>query len=96
VGRAKEVASILDGFASITVNPNPPHTNSFHMYVRGDVAKLNQRNEALSKKHSSFIFYPFYPSGIPGLAMNELHCFGNAFQFELARLEPFVAELLEQ
>jgi hypothetical protein len=95
VARAKEVASILAGFGAITVNPNPPHTNTFQIYVQADVGLLNERNELLSKRDSSFVFFPFRPTAIPGLAMNELHCFGNALGFELPRLEPFVAELLE-
>jgi len=48
----------------------------------------------LARETGTFLFYRLGPSPIPGIAMTEMHMFGNAMRFDIARLSPFMERLL--
>jgi len=90
VQRAQEVAAILSEFPEVTINPNPPHTNMFQLYMKGDVEQRNQRNMQLVKERKTLVCYPLTPTIVPDLSMTELHCFENSLKFDLSQLRPFM------
>lgn len=94
VKRAQDAAAIFSQFDRITILPNPPHVNFFHMYVRGDAAALVERHMALAKETGTFIFHGLRPAAIPGMGVTELQFQENSLAFDLEQLAPFVARLL--
>ena len=95
VERAREITAILSQFEHIALRPNPPQVNFFQLYVRGNPEVLNERHQRLAQESGIFLFWNLYSSGVPGVAMTELHCWENAMQFDLRLLRPFVETLLQ-
>jgi threonine aldolase len=94
VEKARQVAAVFAEFDQITVQPNPPQVNFFQIYLRGDREALMERHNQLAQESGVFVFYGLHPTQIPGISMTELHCWENAFDFDLARLRPFLTRLL--
>ena len=94
VERAQQVAAILSEFDPLTVNPNPPHVNFFHLYVKGDPEEMTQRHMEVAEETGTFLFYKLNPSPVPGLGMTEIHCWENALRFDLDSLRPFLEKWL--
>jgi len=94
VARAREVAAVLGRFPGVRVQPDPPQVNFFQLFIEGDHEALSGRHHALAKETGTFLFHRLGPSPIPGIAMTEMHMFGNAMRFDIARLSPFMERLL--
>lgn len=94
VDRAQEIARVFSEFDQITVNPNPPHVNFFQLFIRGDADTLIKRHHALAGESGTFLFHNLLPSAVPGIAVTEIHIWGNAMTFDLDRLKPFIDSLL--
>jgi hypothetical protein len=95
VKRARETAAILSQFDQITILPDPPHVNFFHLYIRGDAEALTERHLELAKETGIFIFRGLQPAPVPGLAVTELQIAENSLAFDLEKLAPFVDRLLD-
>ena len=63
--RARDIASRLDALEGIDIVPAPPHTNAFHVFLRGDRASLEQRAHAFAREHGTFVFARLAPTVIP-------------------------------
>ena len=94
VARAREVAAVLCRIPGVRVQPDPPQVNFFQLFIEGDHEALSARHLALAKETGTFLFHRLGPSPIPGIAMTEMHMFGNAMRFDMARLSPFMQRLL--
>jgi threonine aldolase len=94
VARAREIAGILASQERVTVDPDPPHTNIFRVFVAGDAEELDRRHLALAEETGTFVFSGFGRSDVPGVATTEVHCWEKAAAFPLDELEPFLTRLL--
>jgi len=74
--------------------PDPPQVNFFQLFIEGDHEALSERHHALAKETGTYLFHRLGPSPVPGIAMTEMHMFGNAMRFDIARLAPFMERLL--
>lgn len=96
VARAREIAGILTGFTRVRVNPDPVQVNFFQVYFEGDRQALVGRHHELAEETGTFLFRDLRDATLPGFATTELHMFGNAMRFDLAKLAPFVERLLAE
>lgn len=94
VERARQAAAVFSEFERLTVNPNPPHVNFFQLYVRGEAEQMTQKHLEIAQETGTFLFYKLRPTGVPGLAMTEIHCWENAQRFDLDALRPFLERWL--
>jgi threonine aldolase len=94
VARAREVARVLGAFPGVRVQPDPPQVNFFQLFIEGDHETLSERHHALARETGTYLFHRLGPSPIRGIAVTEMHMFGNAMRFDIARLAPFMERLL--
>ncbi len=76
------------------IEPNPPHTNFFQLFIQGDHEALTERHLALAEETGTFLFYGLRPSEVPGVAMTEIHCWENSMRFDVEALRPFLERLV--
>lgn len=93
--KAREIAGVLTSFDRIRVNPNPVQVNFFQLYIEGDREALVARHHDLAAETGTFLFRNLNDSALPGFATTEMHMFGNAMAFDVAKLAPFLERLLE-
>lgn len=93
--RARELAEIFAGFAQATVTPNPPHTNMFHTYVRGDVRRLEPAALQSARETGVWLVGGWQPTPVPGWHAFELSCAEGALHLEDERVRASFARLLE-
>ncbi|MBN1581331.1 MAG: threonine aldolase [Anaerolineae bacterium] len=94
VEKTRQIAAVLSEFERIAIRPNPPHSNMFQLYIRGDHQALTERHMVLAQETGTFLFYGLGPAPVPGMATTEVHCWENAVAFGLESLRPFVERLL--
>jgi len=54
--RAREIASALRALDGVEIMPDPPHTNTFHIFLRGSREGLEARAHAYAREHGTFVF----------------------------------------
>jgi threonine aldolase len=94
VERARDVAAILNHFPQVRTNPNPPHVNFFQLFIEGDPQALTEKHHEIARDSGTYLFGRLSASAVPGFATTEMHMFGNAMQFDLDTLAPFMERLL--
>jgi threonine aldolase len=65
--RAVAIVAALGDVAGIDVVPNPPQTNTFHIFLRGDKNEIEERAHAYSLEHNTFVFARLAPTPNPAL-----------------------------
>jgi threonine aldolase len=95
VEKTRAVAAIFSEYQQISIRPDPPHTNMFELYIRGDWKALNARHLELAEETGTYLFWGLKSAPVPGVATAEIHCWENAARFDLAALRPLVDRLLE-
>ena len=65
--RAVEIAAALEGIAGIDIVPNPPQTNTFHLFLRGDKDELEARAHAYARERGTFVFARLAPTQNPAV-----------------------------
>ena len=63
--RARAIAARLREIPGVDVVPDPPHTNTFHLYVTGERAALEERAHAYAREHGTFVFGRLTPTLMP-------------------------------
>jgi threonine aldolase len=63
--RAIAVADALGEIPGVDVVPNPPQTNTFHLFLRGDGDDLEARAHAYARDTGTFVFARLAPTVIP-------------------------------
>jgi hypothetical protein len=96
VEKARETAEILSHFDRISILPNPPQTNFFRLYIRGDAEALVERHKELAKETGTFIFYGLQPTMVPGTAVTEMWFQESSLTFDHTQLAPFVEKLFQE
>jgi threonine aldolase len=63
--RAKEIARALGEIPGVAIVPNPPQTNTFHVFLEGVAAELEDRAHAHAREHGTFSFARLAPTANP-------------------------------
>ncbi len=70
--KAKEIAATLLELPQIEVKPNPPQTNMMHLFLRGNIDKLNAAGLAVAKETKVWLFPRLSPTSVPNHQKLEL------------------------
>lgn len=65
--RAVQVAAALRELDGVDIVPDPPQTNTFHIFLRGDRAELEARAHAYAERTKTFVFARLVPTAIATL-----------------------------
>jgi threonine aldolase len=73
---ARRLAAILDRYDAVTIRPNPPLTNMFHAFIRGDQAELALRAERVARELGIWTIAPgrLGATAIPDVWKWEISC----------------------
>jgi threonine aldolase len=71
VAHAQAVAAALAALPELTILPNPPQTNMFHLFMRGDRERLERALLEVAAESGVWLFHPLRPCQLPGHAMVE-------------------------
>jgi len=63
--RAVAIAAALHEFDCVEVVPDPPQTNTFHVFLRGDASALETRAHAYAARTGTFTFARLAPTVMP-------------------------------
>lgn len=62
---AVDVARELARYDAVRVNPQPPHANMFHAFVRGDATALDERVQRIARERGIWTISKLAPTTIP-------------------------------
>jgi threonine aldolase len=65
--RAREIAERLASLEAVDIVPDPPQTNTFHIFLRGERASLEASAHAYARDHGTFVFARLAPTVAPTL-----------------------------
>ncbi len=71
VAHAQAVAAALASLPELTLLPNPPQTNMFHLFIRGERAALERALLEIAAETGVWLFHPLRPCQLPGHWMAE-------------------------
>lgn len=94
VAKAKDIAAALAACEGVRVNPNPPHTNMFQLYIEGDAEALTEKHHELAEETGTFLFHSLRPAAVPGFGWTEVHVFESGARFDVSAIAPFIQQLL--
>jgi threonine aldolase len=66
VAHAQVVAAALAALPEVMVQPQPPQTNMFHLFIRGERAALERALLEVSADTRVWLFHPLRPCQLPG------------------------------
>jgi threonine aldolase len=65
--RARLIAGRLARLDGVDIVPDPPHTNTFHIFLRGERVTLEASAHAYAREHGTFVFARLAPTVVPTL-----------------------------
>ena len=71
--RAQSLAAVLTGIDGITVNPDPPHINMFHLYVDLPACEALVARDRVAAKLGLWTFGWAGPTDVPGRCRTEVY-----------------------
>jgi len=71
VAHARAVAAALAALPELTILPQPPHTNMFHLFLRGEQTALERALLEVAAETGTWLFHPLRPCQLPGHWMAE-------------------------
>ncbi|GAC1533457.1 MAG: hypothetical protein NVS2B17_01180 [Candidatus Velthaea sp.] len=69
---ARRLAAALARYENVAIRPNPPVTNMFHAFLRGDAATFTQRAQRVARDYGIWTINRLAPTAIPGVQKWEL------------------------
>jgi threonine aldolase len=94
--KAIEIAEVLAAFPEIEVTPNPPHTNMMHVFVRGEVDRLEEAALEIAQEQKIWLVNGWMPSQIPAYQKFELTVGDGALEFSAEELTELFQALIEK
>lgn len=88
--RARELAAILSEFDHITIRPEPPHVNSFFVYIKGEPEELTSKHMEAARQTGTFLTPRISASPVPGVSVTNLRVGEAQMEFNVEALRPFV------
>jgi threonine aldolase len=93
---ARAVAAALAPIDGVDIVPDPPHTNTFHIYLRGTFDKLTARASRLESERGVRPFKRLAPTALPELWKWEFVAGEATLAFTPAEIATFVRELVAE
>ena len=93
--RALAIAAELRGAEGIDIVPDPPHTNTFHLYVRGEREAIEARAYALARERSIWALRKLAPTPVPALWKWEFVVGDATFDFTPAEAAELVRDVVQ-
>jgi threonine aldolase len=94
--KAIEIAAALAAFPEIEVMPNPPHTNMMHVFVRGEVNRLEQAALDIAQEQKIWLVNTWLPSQIPAYQKFELTVGDASLEFSAEEATNLFETLLKK
>ncbi|MEX0943971.1 MAG: beta-eliminating lyase-related protein [Pseudomonadales bacterium] len=94
VAKAKDIAAAFAACDGVRVNPDPPHTNMFQLFIEGNAEALTEKHHELAEETGTFLFHSLRPAAVPGFAWTEVHVFENGARFDASTIAPFMDQLM--
>jgi hypothetical protein len=66
VAHARQVASVIATLPGLTLLPDPPQTNMFHLFIKGDRGALERALLEVAAESGVWLFHPLRPCQVPG------------------------------
>ncbi|MCO6500989.1 MAG: low specificity L-threonine aldolase [Vicingus serpentipes] len=70
--KAKDLARVLDEFEGITLKPNQPQINMFHIFLNGDLDQLLAARNRVAKEKGLWLINALVPTQLPGCYNSEI------------------------
>lgn len=70
--RAVAIAQALAAIPDLAIKPDPPHTNMFHLYLRGEPLRLLAAATAIARDEGVAVLRGLAPTEVPGWRMAEI------------------------
>ena len=80
--------------AGCTVNPDPPHTNTFELFAEGDADAVNERAIAFMERTLIQPCGRWRPADVPGWATCEVAVHASALPREPAEVGAWLGEVV--
>jgi threonine aldolase len=77
----------------LKVTPDPPHTNTFHLYAEGTPEEIIDRKIAFMEREKLEPLGGWWASRVPGVAMTEVAAHDAALQHDPAQVADWIAEI---
>jgi threonine aldolase len=90
---ALRIADALRPLDGIKLLPDPPQTNTFHVFLPGERETLEARTVAIARERGTAIARRFAPSGVPGFVKWEFVAGDATLEFEPDEVSMLVREL---
>lgn len=92
--RARAIARRLGALERVDLVPDPPHTNTFHLFIRGDRDELEARAHAIARERGVWIFARLVPTVSPRLWKWEFVVGESTFEFDDDEITALVREVV--
>ena len=89
---ARAIAAALSSLRNIYVTTSPPHTNMFHVHLRGDAAALRAAACRVAEEEGVWLLGTLRPAATPGVVWTEISIGDAGLQLSAER----VAALMQQ
>ncbi len=96
VQQARTLAAALAKIPGLTVQPNPPHTNAFQLWLPGTPAALSERHRQFAAEHRQWLFDGFTDAPLAGHAMAEIQIGPASDKFAVEQAVAAVEQFLAQ
>jgi threonine aldolase len=93
--RALDFAAGLSTIAGISVNPQPPQVNLFHLHFAAPPAALTAARDRIASENGAWLAQRIAPGSAPGRSSTEIYVGDNLLSHDNATLVPLFARLVE-
>jgi threonine aldolase len=77
----------------LRVNPEPPHMNTFEVFVDSPLPEVQERLARLMERERVQPSGPWVATDVPGITMTEVTCYESALGFDPAKVAAWYAEI---
>jgi threonine aldolase len=96
VRKAREIGVALGRVDGLDVVPDPPQTAMFHVYVRGDLERLEDTLFELAKETGTLLASYFVPTPLTGVQKTEINIGLSSLDVTSAEIADLFAELVRR
>ena len=92
--RAREIAERLSRLDGVEIVPEPPHTNTFHVFLRGDRDALEASAHAYARENGTFVFARLAPTVVPSMQKWEFVVGDATLALDVVEIENIVRQVV--
>lgn len=96
VEHARDLATALAALNHVRINPEPPHTNAFRIYLEAGRDALGEAALAHAEEYKVWTWGKFWPAEVPGWSVVELTVGEATMEWTPEQVATLVVELLDR